>query len=160
MNGKPVIDQPGGPAALEKSVTPPDKRLLGLDILRFVAVSFVLFRHAQSFNCPPDSSFWCVWVQKIADALGNVGWVGVDIFFVLSGFLISGLLFREWQQRYEVSLGRFLLRRGLKIYPSFWFFLMRMVLLAEIQHRPIDGRGLLGELLFLQNCWANLFFHT
>ena len=42
------------------------------------------------------------------------GFLGVDIFFVLSGFLITSLLFREWQQTGSVDLKRFYLRRALR----------------------------------------------
>jgi peptidoglycan/LPS O-acetylase OafA/YrhL len=160
MSGPPATNKCEGLKAFKESTPPPDKRLLGLDVLRFIAISLVVFRHLEGLECSPEASSWCVWVQKIADTLNCGGWVGVDIFFVLSGFLVSGLLFREWHQRKEISLGRFLVRRGLKIYPAFWFFLFSMLVLSIIQHRPIDKRGLLGEFLFLQNCWANLFNHT
>ena len=73
--------------------------------------------------------------------------MGVDIFFVLSGFLVSGLIFREWLQRQDVSIGRFLLRRALKIYPSFWFFLIIMLGLFAHQHRIVRLREVLGELV-------------
>jgi peptidoglycan/LPS O-acetylase OafA/YrhL len=140
---------------------PHDKRVLGLDILRFIAVSLVVFRHLEGLECPPGAGVWCLSVHKIAYTLNCGGWVGVDIFFVLSGFLVSGLLFREWRQRREVSLGRFLLRRGLKIYPSFWFFLFGMFFLSLIhQWGRFNLRGFLGEFFFLQNYWANLFNHT
>lgn len=52
------------------------------------------------------------------------GWIGVDLFFVLSGFLISGLLFPELRLKRHISVGRFYVRRGLKIYPAFYVFLI------------------------------------
>jgi peptidoglycan/LPS O-acetylase OafA/YrhL len=54
------------------------------------------------------------------------GFLGVDIFFVLSGFLITGLLFREWHQAGSVNLRRFYLRRALGLLPA----LMALLLLA------------------------------
>jgi len=53
----------------------------------------------------------------------EAGWIGVDLFFVLSGFLISGLLFADIQQLGRVRIGRFLVRRGFKIYPPLIVFL-------------------------------------
>lgn len=58
-------------------------RSLGLDLLRIVAVMLVLFRH---LHLPVDA-------PAFLEVLQRGGWVGVDLFFVLSGFLVSGLLF-------------------------------------------------------------------
>jgi hypothetical protein len=58
-----------------------DKRVLGLDILRFIAVSLVVFRHLEGLECPPGAGVWCLSVHKIAYTLNCGGWVGVDIFF-------------------------------------------------------------------------------
>jgi len=50
----------------------------------------------------------------------SVGSYGVDLFFVLSGYLISSLLLAELEKRGRIDLGRFWLRRGLKIWPSYF----------------------------------------
>ncbi len=52
------------------------------------------------------------------------GWLGVDIFFVLSGFLITSLLLEEWQQRGTICLKRFYLRRALRLMPAFFTLLI------------------------------------
>jgi peptidoglycan/LPS O-acetylase OafA/YrhL len=46
------------------------------------------------------------------------GFLGVDLFFVLSGFLITSLLMEEWQTSSTISLGRFYLRRALRLLPA------------------------------------------
>jgi peptidoglycan/LPS O-acetylase OafA/YrhL len=46
------------------------------------------------------------------------GYIGVDIFFVLSGFLITTVLVEEWDRRGRIGLGRFYLRRILRLYPA------------------------------------------
>lgn len=48
------------------------------------------------------------------------GWAGVDLFFVLSGYLIAGLLFKEHQKYGTLSFKRFFIRRGFKIYPAYY----------------------------------------
>ena len=74
------------------------------------------------------------------------GWIGVDLFFVLSGFLISGLLFAELKDSGEISMGRFLVRRGFKIYPAFYVY---VALTAALVYglRP----HWVQEAFFLQN---------
>ncbi len=64
-----------------------------------------------------------------------MGWIGVDLFFVLSGFLVSGLLFQEYQATRRIQPGRFLLRRGLKIYPQFYFFIAATLAIACFKER-------------------------
>lgn len=86
-------------------------RLLSLDVLRGIAVLLVIVRHSDAA--------WGTWMAP----LRRGGWVGVDLFFVLSGFLVSGLLFREFEKTGEIRPARFLIRRGWKIYPAFWLLI-------------------------------------
>lgn len=54
------------------------------------------------------------------------GQVGVDVFFVLSGFLITTILLREWTQRQSVDFRKFYLRRAIRLYPA---LLLAMIVL-------------------------------
>jgi peptidoglycan/LPS O-acetylase OafA/YrhL len=64
---------------------------------------------------------WPAWCRRGWGArLIDVGSYGVDLFFVLSGFLISGLLLAEHRRWGRVDVPRFWLRRGLKIWPSYY----------------------------------------
>jgi peptidoglycan/LPS O-acetylase OafA/YrhL len=122
-------------------------RNLGLDILRLVAVLLVLGRHVDfPANAPAILQAWHVG-----------GWVGVDLFFVLSGFLVSGLLFEEFQKRGEVRLKRFIIRRGFKIYPPLILLVVFTVLVALVKASPVSFWDVLGELAMLQN-YAWLLF--
>ena len=114
-----------------------NSRLTGLDLLRFVAASLVLVAHASNFGEAgkildkiPDVFFSCI----------PTGWVAVDIFFVLSGFLVSGLIFREAAQTGTgFHSAAFLIRRGFKIYPAFWVMIACTVawtLLQAARFRP------------------------
>jgi peptidoglycan/LPS O-acetylase OafA/YrhL len=85
----------------------------------------------------------------------------VDLFFVLSGFLVSGLLFREFQQRGEISFGRFFARRGLKIYPAFYAYLVLSIAVKlATDHPVIAARNLFSEALFLQSYLPGMQGHT
>jgi len=81
----------------------------------------------------------------------------VDLFFVLSGFLISGLLFSDLTSNGSIALRRFYLRRGLKIYPAFYFFLAGTSLLWPV---TLPHKFLLSEVFFLQSYLPHIWQHT
>ena len=88
------------------------------------------------------------------------GWIGVDLFFVLSGFLVSGLLFSEFNRYQKVDLKRFLIRRGFKIYPAFYALILFTIFVKFVTDQYISKRQLLGEVFFLQNYLGGLWNHT
>ena len=90
----------------------------------------------------------------------EVGWAGVDLFFVLSGFLISGLLFSEYKKTENINLRRFFIRRGFKIYPGFWVMLLGSILIAFAFHKHFYGAMWLHEILFVQNYLPGIWRHT
>jgi peptidoglycan/LPS O-acetylase OafA/YrhL len=114
-----------------------------LDVLRAAAVLLVFCYHSEG-----------------ALLVSRFGWIGVDLFFVLSGFLVSGLLFREYQSTEQVRPGRFLIRRGLKIYPQFYFFILAMVGIAYLEGNPTRIKQVVAELLFVQNYAPGMWSHT
>lgn len=108
-------------------------RIKSIDALRGVAILLVLGEHMYV------SDLW-MWV----------GWTGVDLFFVLSGFLISGLLFSEYKRHGEIRFSHFFIRRGLKIYPGYYMLLFYLVVRNLIQGREITRQDAL-QFVFLQN---------
>ena len=108
-------------------------RSLPIDVLRGIAIILVLFRH---------HTFWL--------PLQNMGWIGVDLFFVLSGYLVSGLLFKEFLKHGDIKPWRFLIRRGFKIYPTF-YALLPFAILINIKNDFFFPIGLLSEIIFMQN---------
>jgi peptidoglycan/LPS O-acetylase OafA/YrhL len=113
-------------------------RKQSLDVLRGIAVLLVLICHYS-----PVFVF---------------GGLGVDLFFVLSGFLISGLLFSEFKATGTVNVKRFWIRRGFKIYPPFYTFLLvtALALLAITGGVPHE---ILADIFFLQNYLPRLWMH-
>lgn len=59
------------------------------------------------------------------------GYLGVDLFFVISGLLIGNLLTKELENTSKIKFGRFFISRGFKIWPSYYFFLFTGTLLAK-----------------------------
>jgi len=83
-------------------------KLLGLDHLRTFAITFVIFFHYRMFKHPD-------WMNEGF----AFGWTGVDLFFVLSGYLISSQLFAKIAAGKDISLREFFIRRGFRILPAY-----------------------------------------
>ncbi|HPB71610.1 MAG TPA: acyltransferase family protein [Phycicoccus sp.] len=123
-------------------------RLPGLDGLRALAVAAVVLFHAHASWLPG-------------------GFLGVDVFFVVSGFLITTLLVREYRRRGHLDLPAFWTRRARRLLPA----LLLVVLLAPLAARLVEtdllvgiGRQTLGALTFSTN-WVEIaagsdYFHA
>jgi peptidoglycan/LPS O-acetylase OafA/YrhL len=134
---------------------PTEQRSRSIDLLRALAVLLVLGRHLDL--CPVATSPGLHWLTGLWE---GAGWMGVDLFFVLSGFLVSGLLFREHARYGRISLKNFLLRRGLKIYPGFWLLTVTTVIVLVWRGEPFKRLAVPCEFLFLQNYGPALWNHT
>lgn len=133
-----------------------ESRLVQLDVLRAICVFLVLGRHLTP--CPPEVNYF---LHKFTLHWNYGGWVGVDIFFVLSGFLVSGLIFQEYKKSGNAKIKSFLIRRGLKIYPSFYLLIAATVLINPLFGMPVPLVTLLAEIFFLQNTiFGRLWGHT
>jgi peptidoglycan/LPS O-acetylase OafA/YrhL len=118
--------------------------------LRGAAVLAVLLHHL-SFYCPVNSAF--------AERLKNVlygGWCGVDLFFVLSGFLITGILLDT--KHAENYFRAFYARRALRILPAYYAALTILVLAAK-GSAVLDAALPLRQnrilyFFYLNNWWA------
>jgi len=101
------------------------KHIPALDGIRGIAILLVLMVHF----IPPVAMQWRVaeWFMKV---FATGGWVGVDLFFVLSGFLITGILLRTKDRpRYFVN---FYMRRTLRIFPL--YFLALLIVFGALPH--------------------------
>jgi len=119
-------------------------RIPGLDVLRGIAILLVLCRHGS-----------------LPDPLSHFGWLGVDLFFVISGFLVSGLLFKEYLHAGKINAKRFLIRRGFKIYPAFYFFMIFSICLRYFQTGNLyPVNNIAAEFFFVQNYFAGIWTHS
>jgi peptidoglycan/LPS O-acetylase OafA/YrhL len=105
-------------------------RIPALDGLRALAVGLVLVEHSSLTNGFPGAGR--------LHMLGRLGTIGVDVFFVLSGFLITTLLCREFDRTGRVSLRGFYIRRALRILPAYCSLLLVVLAmsLAGAVHVP------------------------
>src|SRR5919199_3682700 len=101
--------------------------LPGLDGLRALAVTAVLLYHAD-----------LKWIPG--------GFLGVEIFFVISGYLITALLLSEWRQKGTISLKNFWLRRARRLLPALYVLLV-VTLAFAVVFLPGEVAGLRGDVL-------------
>lgn len=141
--------------SLPRTGEAPKARLVGLDLLRFLAVALVLGRHME-----PAPADWPAPLRIPLETWRQGGWVGVDLFFVLSGFLVSGLLFSDYKARGQLGVGRFYIRRAWKIYPPFLVLIAATVVLTVAAGRRVDLTRLLAELLLIQSYVTGMWNHT
>jgi peptidoglycan/LPS O-acetylase OafA/YrhL len=133
------------------------KRLPELDVLRAIAIILVLGRHL--FHRPQDLD---PFVGKFLILWFKIGWVGVDLFFVLSGFLISGLLFSEHKALGKIDIEKFYIRRAFKLLPPFYLLTILSLITSFFFSfpRPLRLSYALGEIFFVQNYAEYMWQHT
>jgi peptidoglycan/LPS O-acetylase OafA/YrhL len=119
----------------------PTTRLSGLDALRAAAILLVLMSHYNGFIAQASTFGF----------IGDVGWAGVDLFFVLSGYLIGNQLLAPVARGEPLSLKTFFARRLLRTLPNYYVVLAVYLLLP---HSPIWGKTMAPVwryLTFTQN---------
>jgi peptidoglycan/LPS O-acetylase OafA/YrhL len=125
-----------------------------------MAILLVMGRHQPVYPSEAGSS----WFRYFPAILSRIGWTGVDLFFVLSGFLVGGLLFKEFNTQGKMEIGRFLIRRIFKIWPSYYTYLAFLFVLMTITHELGDMKSLtvkmLPQLAHLQNYLGMVRTHT
>ena len=87
------------------------ERQPGLDLLRALAIIVVVIYHAALFGF------------KLPGRVDRFGWIGVDLFFVLSGYLIGGQLLAPLARGRPIDLPRFFTRRAFRIIPAYFVIL-------------------------------------
>lgn len=96
-------------------------------------------------------------------SLATGGFIGVDVFFVLSGFLITTLLLQEWHSTGTVSLKNFYFRRALRLLPALLLLLAACCLYAAFFLSPADAlvnyKASLICLFYMAN-WVQAFYTT
>jgi len=116
-----------------------------LDGFRGLAVLVVVAGHYLEFRWPHHNPYFAT-LDKL----------GVLLFFVLSGFLITGLLNRERSARGEVSFRNFYIRRVLRLAPAFLVFLITVVVLMRLGWiTDVPRREILECLLYARNIFGH-----
>lgn len=132
-------------------------RMIQLDILRGIAIILVIFVHTL---IPYEESGF---LTPILSYLQFLGPTGVDLFFVLSGFLVGGLLLKEIHDKNQLDVRRFLIRRGFKIFPSYFVYLFFVFFILQfLNHLSFTDSflALMPNLVHLQNYLGSPREHT
>jgi peptidoglycan/LPS O-acetylase OafA/YrhL len=110
----------------------PERRLKGLDALRGIAVLAVVAFHV---------------------GVAPSGFLGVDIFFVLSGFLITSLVVGEFRRTGTVRLPQFYVRRALRLYPALLGVVVFVVAVAVVTHDAVrdNSQDAVATVLYVAN---------
>ena len=119
--------------------------LPGLDGLRAISVLLVLAYHYR-----PDRS------------LLSGGFLGVEVFFVISGYLITALLLDERRKHGSISLQNFWMRRVRRLFPALYAMLLSVGLMVAVFYREDLGRlrGALFSGAFYISNWQQIFSHV
>ncbi len=127
--------------------TPKGRRSIpSLDGLRAVAVLMVIVSHLYGWSSLPQTG----WAHDLFVSIGQGG-LGVSIFFVISGFLITTLLLQEQERTGTIGLGRFYFRRAMRIFPPYYVYLLVAAAAAWWMHRAIPLKGLLVSAGYISN---------
>lgn len=125
------------------------KRIPSLDGLRAISIIFVIIGHLIGG------------MEGVAHHLGPIdtllfhlfgnGFVGVSIFFVLSGFLITTLLIHEYDRTQLISLSDFYFRRAFRILPPLYAYIAFVAISAHWTGLTVSGSEILVALTFTRN---------
>jgi len=126
-------------------MAPIENRLPSLDGLRALSIVLVIIQHFDSSHKFGPATY--LWRFQLGD-------MGVRIFFVLSGFLITSLLLREYANYKTIDLRKFYMRRFLRIFPAYYAYLGILAFLAYSGATSMRLESLYGPILYLSNYMA------
>ena len=137
---------PGNPPARHSGAD----RIPSLDGLRAISIGAVLFAHASKTGGFPQAG-----TSRLSMFLD--GKLGVRVFFVISGFLITSLLLKEFSKTGRVSLKAFYQRRALRILPVYYCYILAVGLLTWLGLRMIPPVNFFSAGVFATDLWGEWY---
>jgi peptidoglycan/LPS O-acetylase OafA/YrhL len=123
----------------------PATRIPSLDGLRALSIGMVIAGHLVGTGGFSNGS------ARLHSILATMASLGVRIFFVISGFLITTLLHRELAERGEISLGQFYFRRTMRIFPACYVYLAALLLAQHLGWLALRRWDLLSAATYTTN---------
>jgi peptidoglycan/LPS O-acetylase OafA/YrhL len=121
-----------------------DRSIPSLDGMRAVSIAFVLTAHLTGTAHFPN----IVPLEKLGE-------LGVRVFFVISGYLITSILLRELSRRGSISLPGFYFRRTLRLFPACYFLIAVIALLASMHIVRLERFDIAAGVTYLMNYYEN-----
>lgn len=118
-------------------------RIPSLDGMRAVSIGLVLISHLMFSSGSPN--------PRVAVAAGSLGGFGVEVFFVISGFIITHLLLKESDRTGTVSLRNFYIRRAFRIWPAYYLFLGTIFVLQRARILGLPTPDIIAAGAFVWN---------
>jgi len=142
---------------LSKPTAPVQKeRIPELDGLRAISVALVIVYHSWLYAKTVQVPLGLSWL------IDYVGLLGVKIFFVISGFIITRLMLEELSATGRFSARVFFIKRVFRIIPAFWTYLSVVTLLVGLGVISSDTSNMIPSLLFTSDFlqWGSSFFYA
>lgn len=146
-----VTRSPSGKCRFMKHEKETSSRIAPLDGWRTISVALVIFCHLttnSNIAITVPGEFGRAIITPILNDLGKLG---VGIFFVISGYVITGGLIREYRNNGNISIKNFYLRRVIRIVPPLFLYVMSIVILAQLKLIPESAFSTLNALTFTCN---------
>lgn len=118
-------------------------RIPSLDGMRAISIGFVLVSHLLYSTKIRD--------ERLTTAAGSIGGFGVEVFFVISGFIITHLLLKETDRTGTISLRNFYIRRAFRIWPAYYLFLFTVFVFQRLRVLGLPTGDLIASGLFVWN---------
>ncbi|HEX3033713.1 MAG TPA: acyltransferase, partial [Thermodesulfobacteriota bacterium] len=125
-------------------------RIPSLDGLRAISITFVIIGHLLYTQTP----FFIRLYEAGGKWFTHLAPLGVRIFFVISGFLITGLLLRELDAKKHINLTKFYFRRTLRIFPPYYFFILVIIILQAVGLIKLAPNDLPHALTYTVNYYS------
>ena len=114
-----------------------------IDGLRAISILWLIGFHCLFFMIVFGPERYVDISHQMAGVFVKLGFYGVDIFFVISGFIISFSLMKEWQQHGSINIRKFYYRRILRLLPAYYTSMAVLVLYTTVN---------------VDNIWANIIY--
>ncbi|AIT10761.1 acyltransferase family protein [Leptospira santarosai] len=128
-----------------------DNEIQSLNGLRAFAIILVILNH-----------YALAWKKIGTLQSDSLFWSGVDLSFVLSGFLISKGLLNDWNRNGTIDFQKFYLKRTFRIFPAYYFFITFSLIASNFVLKIAEKKGLEKEVdvlsFKLSNAWGDFVF--
>jgi peptidoglycan/LPS O-acetylase OafA/YrhL len=132
-----------------------------LDVLRFCAFCLVFIHHHFPSAAGEYNPHLGKWFALTVSSISAAATYGVDIFLALCAYLITELLLREKERTGTVDVKWFYLRRTLRIWPLYLFFLaLALATNGLIPNERVSGKAVVAFLLFSGNWWMMIAWRS